>query len=137
MAPNPTALILEDDEMNRRVFAEILRRGGYEVVEAATPEEALRRGADPGIRLLVTGIVLRSGSGMSVATALLKQQPRLKVILTSASSVDWWPEPDRDALRELPAQSYIFLPKPGCVLKMLVAADRLTQRQRTASEARG
>jgi two-component system cell cycle sensor histidine kinase/response regulator CckA len=84
-----TVLLVEDEEGVRGLAATILRRCGYQVLEAADKESALRAAAEPGrIDLLLTDVVLPRGSGREVAEALLRQHPGIKVLYVSGYTED-------------------------------------------------
>ena len=80
-----TLLLVEDDAMVRALAARILRSGGYEVLLASGPTEALRLFAEVGQRIaaLVTDVVLPEMSGKDLAERLRAQRPGLSVLYTS------------------------------------------------------
>jgi len=67
-----TILIVEDEHAPRRLFVEILSGLGYDVLEAATPVEALKlaRKSRRRIDLLLTDVVMPQMSGQELATRL-------------------------------------------------------------------
>ena len=69
----------------RRLLVRILRDGGYTVLEAEDPTEAIRMGTDLGqpLAALVTDIVMPTASGHEVAQSILKVRPEVVVIFTS------------------------------------------------------
>ncbi len=76
---------VEDDATIRDVAVEYLQEHGYEVVEAATAEDAMQRlvGA-PAPRLVVTDIDLGKGrSGIELADWLHARWPELDIIFAS------------------------------------------------------
>ncbi len=86
-----TILLVEDEPEVRRLTKTILQRAGYQVLEAALAEEAVKLFTDhqEEIRLLFTDIVMPGGvTGLQLAADLLKRDPKLKVIFTSGYSVD-------------------------------------------------
>ena len=80
-----TILLAEDEAQVRAVAAGILRRGGYRVVEAASPTEALVLCQEhPGaIDLLVTDLVMPQMNGNELAARLRTLRPGLKVLYMS------------------------------------------------------
>jgi len=84
-------LIVEDEAAVRGLVCSVLRRFGYEVIEANTGVEALQlwsqhRGT---IDLLLTDIVMPGGmNGRQLAEWLLADQPDLPVIYTSGYAAD-------------------------------------------------
>ena len=85
-----TILLVEDEEGVRRLVRDIIRRQGYQVLEAASGEEALkvveRHGA--GIQLLLTDLVLSQMSGRELSERLRAQRKDLKVLYMSGYTDD-------------------------------------------------
>ena len=89
----PSTLLVVDDEPTARAYAaNVLRRAGYDVLEAASGEEALRIAADPPARidLLVTDFHMPGMNGDELALRLLETRPSLPVLIVSGS----WPGGD-------------------------------------------
>jgi signal transduction histidine kinase/ActR/RegA family two-component response regulator len=81
---NETILLAEDDAGVRKLIAAMLRRGGYTVIEAALPTQALElleRTDD--VHMLLTDIVMPGMSGWSLAARALEKRPELKVVYMS------------------------------------------------------
>jgi CheY-like chemotaxis protein len=78
-------LLVEDEAQVRAASARILRRNGYEVVEAANGDEALDawKGAGGSIDMLVTDVVMPGMSGRDLARKLESARPGLKVLYLS------------------------------------------------------
>ena len=104
-----TILVVEDESALRVLVRTVLRRQGYQVVEASSGPEALRVWKQyPGdFALVLTDMVMPGGvSGRELATQLLAEKPQLKVIYSSGYSV------------ELAGKDFVmrpqdrFLPKP-------------------------
>ena len=85
-----TVLVAEDDDLVRGLTTHVLRRNGYEVLEAASGEEALvlaDHHAGP-IQLLVSDVVMPRMSGRVLADRLREQRPELRVLLMSGHPPD-------------------------------------------------
>ena len=78
-------LVVDDDAWLRPLLAELLSDEGYEVLEADSGSEALRRVREQHPDLVVLDVQLRWGSGLSVLDELRdeEQTRRLPVILVS------------------------------------------------------
>jgi len=80
-----TILLVEDEDAVRAVVSAILRRRGYEVLEAPRPSVACeifdRRG--PEIDLLLTDIVMPEMNGGALAARLIARRPELRVLFIS------------------------------------------------------
>jgi CheY-like chemotaxis protein len=83
-----TILLVEDECSLRALAARVLRKAGYRVLEAERGDTALAvaRAHAEGIDLLISDVVLPGGSGPSVAEALRRDRPKLKVLLVSGYS---------------------------------------------------
>ncbi len=79
-------LVLEADEMVRRMMARQLAQLGHTAVETGDPGEARRRGAagEPAIDLLITGVALmRNVDGAALAVEMRRAHPRTAVLVVS------------------------------------------------------
>ncbi|HVY47492.1 MAG TPA: ATP-binding protein, partial [Minicystis sp.] len=78
-------LLVEDEPLVRFVAARILRDGGYVVLEAATPDEALAIARDAGtlIDALVTDVVMPGMNGERLAREIDKLRPGIAVLFVS------------------------------------------------------
>jgi two-component system CheB/CheR fusion protein len=88
---NETILIVEDDDMVRRVTAVALKRLGYKLLEAALGSEGLElcRLHPAGIDLMLTDVVMPGGlNGRQVAEQAMAICPKLKVVLMSGHTTD-------------------------------------------------
>lgn len=80
-----TVLLVEDDDMLRKLATQFLQSQGYTVVSARNGEEALNVSAkhtDP-IHVLLTDVVMPRMNGTRLAESLRELRPTLKVILMS------------------------------------------------------
>ena len=79
-----TILLVEDDHAVRRIASEVLRKRGYQVIQAGNGEEALSMArSTPGIDLLVTDVIMPKMGGRELAKKLLPSHPDLKVLFIS------------------------------------------------------
>jgi signal transduction histidine kinase/ActR/RegA family two-component response regulator/HAMP domain-containing protein len=88
---NETILIVEDEEMLRRLARDILNDCGYRTLEAATGLQALEiwNGHQGRIDLLLTDMVMPEGvSGVELAEQLVTGQPQLKVVFMSGYTAE-------------------------------------------------
>ena len=108
-----TILVLED-ESDLRKMIRLLLSSQHIVLEAATPEDAVRRFHEHNgrIDLLIADVVLPGKSGIHVALELRSQNDDLRIILTSGYPQDMWREEDCMQLNELPLSSVTILTKP-------------------------
>ncbi|MEV1289525.1 PAS domain S-box protein [Micromonospora sp. NPDC049679] len=81
-----TVLLVEDEEALREVTGRMLRRNGYEVIEAGHGLEALDVAARTDWDLLLTDVVMPHMSGRELAERLRAQRADLRVLFMSGYS---------------------------------------------------
>jgi len=87
LAPaSATVLVVEDNDGMRFVVAEMLRRGGYQAVEAASARDALLRlKDDPSIRMVITDLGLPDMPGGQLRREIGERHPQVAVLLMSGT----------------------------------------------------
>ncbi len=85
-----TILVVEDDEIVRKLTSQALRRYGYRVVEAANGREALLESEKhPGtIPLMIADVVMPQMSGPELAARLGQSHPETQVLYMSGYTDD-------------------------------------------------
>jgi PAS domain S-box-containing protein len=81
-----TILLVEDEEMVRKLACTVLQKYGYTVLEAPNGEEALRmvQGENHNpIHLMVTDVVMPGMSGRQLADRLVSLRPEMRVLYMS------------------------------------------------------
>ena len=103
-----TVLLVEDEESIRKTVASFLKKLGYSVVAAGSPEEALEKGRAmcDSVDLMLTDVVMPGMNGVDLAEELEKACPELKSIFMSGYTAD--SIIDKGILKE----NGNFLPKP-------------------------
>jgi two-component system cell cycle sensor histidine kinase/response regulator CckA len=113
-------LLVEDEDMVRKVVSRMLTSRGYEVHAAASGAEAMALfdGSGPDeFDLLVTDLMMPDGGGLGVARNLTARMPALRVLLVSGyspSGTEGW-DPAR----------FRFLTKPFGSVELTRAIDEL------------
>src|SRR5437764_14942090 len=100
-------LIVDDEEVLRDVLDAVLRREGFEVVMAASGEEALSiLDEDESIDLVILDIMLPGISGIDTLRSIRVSTPSLPVIIITAfSSID-------GAIEAMKHGAVDYIPKP-------------------------
>ena len=80
-------LLIEDEEVVRTLVRQVLELRGYEVIEAATPEEAIALDVSE-VDVLLTDVVMPGMRGPDVAAKLVQANPALKVLFMSGYTDD-------------------------------------------------
>jgi len=105
MDGHETVLLVEDEDIVRRVTTRLLRRHGYRVREAESAARALEL-LDVGVDLLLTDVVMPDTDGFSLGAEARRRQPGLRMLFTSGYT------DDRVAPHGDAAGDVAFLPKP-------------------------
>ena len=82
---NETVLLVEDEEMVRRVARDVLEKLGYKVLEARSGHDALQAAEeyDGAIDLLLTDVIMPKMSGKELADKLTPARSRMKILYMS------------------------------------------------------
>jgi PAS domain S-box-containing protein len=90
IAGTETVLLCEDEDAVRRLTERALRSGGYEVLVAARPSEALEIEATHPrpIHVLVTDVIMPEMSGPELAERLRVKRPELRTLFVSGYAAE-------------------------------------------------
>jgi two-component system cell cycle response regulator DivK len=108
LAARKTVLIVEDNELNMKLFHDLLEAHGYDVAEARTGPQALLRARQLRPDLILMDIQLPEISGLNV-TQQLKNDPQLAgipVIAVTAFAM----KGDEERIRAGGCEDYIAKP---------------------------
>lgn len=123
-------LLVEDNDLNRKLFGDVLRAGGHEVRPIADGSEAIAAMREFAPDLAILDINLPTVSGLDLIAeirrdAALRACPVLAVTAYAGKG-------DEDRIREAGADDY--LAKPVSIRPFMAAVDALlAQGDRTAS----
>jgi two-component system cell cycle sensor histidine kinase/response regulator CckA len=127
-----TILLVEDEAALRHLAASVLRRAGFEVLEAATGDAAVKLGLAQldRIDLLLSDVVLPGPRGPDVYRRLRERRPDLPVLFMTGYA-EWHPQAGEPP--ELPGP---VLPKPFTGSELVArVAERLGSRDGGGPEA--
>ena len=117
-------LVVEDNDLNRKLFCDVLRSQGYAVEPCADGLEALQRARDFVPNLIIMDIQLPNVSGLDLieeakADPVLRSIPMLAV--TAYAGIG-----DEERIRDAGADSY--LAKPVSIGPFMTAVRGLVER---------
>jgi two-component system, cell cycle sensor histidine kinase and response regulator CckA len=95
----PTLLVVEDESAVRNLVASSLRKEGYQLLLAASAEEALEivNRHEGAIDLLLTDAIMPGRTGIDLARELVARKPGLPVILMSGYTEETLPVGDLES----------------------------------------
>jgi len=111
-------LLVDDDASLRKLMRIILAAQGYEVVEAASAEEALALSAQHDVELLLTDMRMPGMNGKELAAAVTANNPNVAVLFVSGVI-------DEDTGRERGNARQAFLQKPATPDALLASVEAL------------
>ncbi len=117
-------LLVEDDDDNRELMAEVLSASGYEVLSAASGQQGLETLAKNTVDVVVTDVGMPGMGGLELARAAKAIAPKIPVVIVTG-----WAERD-DIARARGREVDAVLIKP-------VDPDALTQAVSDVAQGRG
>ena len=122
-------LIVDDEEVLRDVLDAVLRREGFDVVSAASGEEALSLlDGDAEIDLVILDIMLPGISGIDTLRSIRISNPHLPVIIITAfSSID-------GAIEAMKYGAYHYIPKPFKNDEVIITVNKALEQRRLSHE---
>ena len=117
-------LLVEDDDDNRELMAEVLAASGYEVLSAASGQDGLRTLSEHSVDVVVTDVGMPGMGGLEMAKAAKAIAPAVPVVIVTG-----WAERD-DITRARGRDVDAVLIKP-------VDPDALTQAVSDVARGRG
>ncbi|HKB80299.1 MAG TPA: sigma-54 dependent transcriptional regulator [Thermoanaerobaculia bacterium] len=122
-------LIVDDEEVLRDVLDAVLQREGFEVVMAASGEQALSvLDGDEAIDLVILDIMLPGISGIDTLRAIRIANPQLPVIvITAYSSID-------GAIEAMKHGAFHYIPKPFKNEEVVLTVNKALEQRRLSKE---
>ena len=126
-------LVVEDNDLNRRLFCDVLKASGFEVAPVADGLEALARAREFVPSLAIMDIQLPNVSGLDLI-ALMKRDPELRGIPVLAVTA-YAGKGDEERIRGAGAEGY--LAKPVSIGPFMRAVNALLEPATQAAPATG
>src|SRR5512146_1607054 len=122
-------LIVDDEEVLRDVLQAVLQREGFEVILAASGEEALSvLDADVEVDLVILDIMLPGISGIDTLRAIRIANPTLPVIIITAfSSID-------GAIEAMKHGAFHYIPKPFKNEEVILTVNKALEQRHLSRE---
>lgn len=114
-------LVVEDNDLNRKLFCDVLRSQGFATEPVADGREALERALDFVPNLIIMDIQLPNISGLDLIEAA-KKDPVLRTIPVLAVTA-YAGKGDEERIREAGAEGY--LAKPVSIGPFMAAVKKL------------
>jgi CheY-like chemotaxis protein len=117
-------LLVEDDDDNRELMAEVLTSCGYEVLSAASGQDGLKTLSERSIDVVVTDVGMPGMGGLEVAKAAKAIAPSVPVVIVTGLA-------EREDIASARGKHV------DAVLAKPVDPDALTQAVADVAQARG
>ena len=78
-----TILLIDDEPAVRSSVAKVLGRAGYDVITAASAEEAFETLEDTSVDIIITDIIMPGIDGVKAIRQIRKTNPALKILAIS------------------------------------------------------
>jgi len=123
-----TILVVDDEQTQRAILAEVLRDEGYLVIEAADGETALQRVRGGGVDLILTDVRMPGISGEELLVKVREERPHLPVLLITAHDTV------EQAVAAMQAGAFSYIAKPINLDGLLAQVERALEHRRLAEE---
>ena len=121
-------LIVDDEEVLRDVLEVVLRREGFDVLPAASGEEALNLLDGEEVDLVILDVMLPGISGIDTLRAIRIANPHLPVIvITASSSID-------GAIEAMKHGAFHYIPKPFRNEEVVLTVNKALEQRRLSRE---
>ena len=121
-------LIVDDEEVLRDVLDAVLRREGFDIVTAASGEEALSVLDTEEVDLVILDVMLPGISGIDTLRSMRISNPHLPVIvITAFSSID-------GAIDAMKQGAFHYIPKPFKNEEVVLTVNKALEQRRLSRE---
>ncbi len=121
-------LIVDDEEVLRDVLDAVLRREGFDILSAASGEEALSVLDSEDVDLVILDVMLPGISGIDTLRAIRISNPNLPVIvITAFSSID-------GAIDAMKQGAFHYIPKPFKNEEVILTVNKALEQRRLSRE---
>jgi CheY-like chemotaxis protein len=82
----PRILIIDDDDIIKRMLRRMLTRAGYDVLDAADGKEGIERFRENDVDLVITDLIMPEKEGLEMIMELKTDFPDIKIIAMSGGA---------------------------------------------------
>jgi DNA-binding NtrC family response regulator len=123
-------MIVDDDDEYRSVIARRFSRRGYDVEQAGSPTEALRRAEEKHFHVVVLDVAMPEMDGVQLLARWKQVDPETQaIILTGQGTLE-------TAVRAMKLGAYDFLTKPCGLAELELQVERAYEKAQLAQENR-
>jgi DNA-binding NtrC family response regulator len=123
-------LIIDDEPVLQDVLGTLLRREGFQVVQATTAGEGLRQAEEHEVDLVLLDLMLPDRPGLEVLRELKKREPEVVVVvITAFSSVE-------TAIAAMRDGAFHYIPKPFKNQEVVLTVRQGLEQRRLRTENR-
>ena len=121
-------LVVEDNDLNRKLFCDVLLAGGFSVEPCADGETAIERAKAFGPNLVIMDIQLQDISGLDLIAGMKDDVALCDIPVLAVTA--YAGKGDEERIRQVGAEGY--LAKPVSIVPFMNAVKGLLERSDTA-----
>lgn len=121
-------LVVDDEEAQRQIIADVLARAKYDIAQASTVSEAVNQISTDKLDLIITDLRMDKGSGMDVIRESKQISPETEVIvMTAYGSIE-------SAVEAMRQGAYDYITKPFDKDVLLVSVRKALEHKQLTEE---
>jgi DNA-binding NtrC family response regulator len=121
-------LVVDDEEAQRQIIADVLARARYEVTQASGATEAVRELQEDSLDLIITDLRMPDGGGMDILNEAKRVSPETEVIVMTAYGTI------ESAVEAMRHGAYDYITKPFNKDVLLVSVRRALEHKQLRQE---
>ncbi len=125
MRANPTILIVDDEEIIRKLLTRVLQRRGYSTIVAGTGKDGMEKAVEEKPAVALIDLQLGDMSGVDVLREVRKHSPDTECILITGHATE------ESAIEAVNLGAYGYIQKPWDEGQLLMLIQRAIERRDT------
>ncbi len=123
-----TILIVDDEAPQRLILSGFLKQKKYKIIEASSPEEAIKAASSNIIDLILSDLKMPGGSGIDLLREIKKLNPEIQlVIITAHGTIE-------NAVEAMKEGAFDYLIKPVNLDELELLIKKIFERKNLISE---